>query len=587
MLMNKTAIFHRTYSEYSFATSPHRVVVRLRAARGDLDACVVCFGDRMDSHSPIIITRLPMKVRFSDSLFDYYEASFDPKVTRLCYYFELRKGPECLYYYNDGFFSQPHENRQLYYNFHYIHTEDMAWVPEWFKRAVVYQIYPDSFATSERTISCQARQVEKNGQIFESKFGGTIRGICENLPYLQRLGINCLYMTPIFGANSWHKYDSVDYFEIDPCFGSKEEFRKLVKDCHEMGIRIILDGVFNHSSNHFFAFLDLMANGEKSRYRDWFYAKDFPVRGGPNPNYECFAYVDFMPKLNLTNPETAKYILDVGTYWIREFDIDGWRLDVANEVYHDFWREYRKAIRGVKEDAVLIGEIWDDARSFLEGDQFDSAMNYNLTFAIIDAIAKEELTAREFSDRISYLLMRYQEPIQQAQMNLIDSHDIPRFLSQASGNRDKLKLAALFLMTHVGAPMIFYGDEQGLSGWQEIEYRRPMDWSLSDREMFLFYQRAIGLRQKFIDAILAGYQIWYADNEVLVYGCEKDGKGFLVSMNLSHAVQQRSIPLPVSVPASNGDLRDFFTGSVIPVEQGELLLELGSWSFIAAPYGEL
>lgn len=524
-----------------------------------------------------------MAVRFSDSLFDYYEAAFNPGVTRLCYYFELKKGSEKVFYYNDGFFEKPHVNRQLYYNFHYIRTEDMAHVPDWFKEAVVYQIYPDSYATSRSCISRQEKHVEVDGQVYESRNGGTLRGIRENLPYLQELGITCIYMTPIFAANSWHKYDSVDYFQIDPCFGTKEEFRELVDDCHEKGIRVILDGVFNHCGPGFFAFQDLLKNGENSRYRDWFYVKEFPIRGGLRPNYECFAYVDFMPKLNTGNPEVAKYLLDVGTYWVREFDIDGWRLDVANEIDHSFWREYRKAIRAVRDDVVLIGEIWDDCRSFLEGDQFDSVMNYNLTFAIIDAIAKKELTAKEFAERVSYLLMRYQEPIQQAQMNLIDSHDIPRFLSQADQNRDKLKMAAVFLLTHVGAPMVFYGDEQGLSGWHEIEYRRPMDWSLSDAEMFEFYQKTIRLRKQYMEAILTGYHIYHADAEILVYGCEKDSTGFLVAMNFSDDTQHRMIAVPENLHGIQNSPVDCFTGTPCPIQENNLILNMKPWSVIFIP----
>ena len=582
--MNRSAIYHRTYSEYSFATSPDRVVVRLRAAKADLDECWVCYGDRMDPNSPISITRKQMAVRFTDSLFDYYEAEFDPGVTRLCYYFELKKGAERLYYYNDGFFAAPHENRQLYYNFHYIRVEDMAHVPEWFRRAVVYQIYPDSFATSKGYISGQEKHIEIDGQVYSSQNGGTLRGIRENLPYLADLGVNCIYMTPVFAANCWHKYDSVDYFEIDPCFGTKEEFRELVNACHEKGIRVILDGVFNHCGPGFFAFQDLLKNGENSQYRNWFYVRDFPLKTEPRPNYECFAYVGFMPKLNTGNPEVAKYLLDVGTYWIREFDIDGWRLDVANEIDHDFWRAYRKAIREVKKDAVLIGEIWDDSRSFLEGDQFDSVMNYNLTFAIMDAIAKKELTAKEFAERVSYLLMRYREPIQQAQMNLIDSHDIPRFYSQAGESQDKLKLAAVFLLTHVGAPMIFYGDEQGLSGWHEIEYRRPMDWSLKDTNLFDFYRKAIQLRKQHMDAILTGYQILYADEAVLAYGCSHHADGFLVVMNLSDEQQRRTIPVPKKLQGALHDPVDYFTLERCSTEGDNLILDLRANSASVIPF---
>lgn len=581
--MNRSAVFHRTCSEYCFATSPERVVLRLRTEKADLDACWVCYGDRMDPSSPIVITRIPMSVKFSDSLFDYYETEFDPGVTRLCYYFELQKKNETLYYYNDTFHSEPHINRQLYYNFHYIRVEDMAHIPDWFRRAIVYQIYPDSFATSKGFISKCAHTCDMNGQTCESKNGGTLQGIRENLPYLQDLGITCIYMTPIFAAASWHKYDTIDYFQIDPCFGTKDEFRKLVNECHERNIRVVLDGVFNHCGAGFFAFQDLLCNGANSRYRDWFYVKDFPVKGGAKPNYECFAYVDFMPKLNTGNPEVAQYILDVGTYWIREFDIDGWRLDVANEIDHDFWRKYRKAIRKEKDDAVLIGEIWDDSRSFLEGDQFDSVMNYNLTFAIVDTIARQEMSAKEFAERVSYLLMRYREPMQQAQMNLIDSHDVPRFLSQAGRSREKLKLAALFLLTHVGAPMVFYGDEQGIPGWHEIEYRQPMIWSSKDTELYAFYKELIRLRKKYMDSILVGYRIYYADKQVLVYGCENAGAGFLVVMNLCNEPQERMVSIPKGLQAIKVTPKDYFTAKCFPVQHDELHLTLKPWSYVVFP----
>ena len=215
--MKKEAIFHRTYSEYSFAEAADLVVIRLRAAKADLESCTLCFGDRMEPKSPISITEAEMTLRFSDALFDYFEVEIDPGVTRLCYYFRLSSGGEALYYYSDCFHEQPEENRQLYYNFHYIRSEDMDSVPDWWRKAVVYQIFPDSFASSRRRISCESR-VEHlpDGQACASKLGGTLRGVTENLDYIASLGFNCIYLTPIFAANSPHKYDTIDYFEIDP-----------------------------------------------------------------------------------------------------------------------------------------------------------------------------------------------------------------------------------------------------------------------------------------------------------------------------------------------------------------------------------
>ena len=312
-------------------------------------------------------------------------------------------------------------------------------------------------------------------------------------------------------------------------------------------MRLVLDGVFNHSGPDFFAFRDLVENGEDSRYRDWYYPKSYPLDVSSLPNYECFAYVGSMPKLNTGNPETARYLIDVGLYWIREFDIDGWRLDVANEVNHDFWRVFRREVRALKPDAVLIGEIWDDARSFLEGEQFDSAMNYNLTFAIDDFFAYGKLNARDFVQRVQQLLIRYRRRIQQAQLNLIDSHDVPRFLTKCGGDERRLRLAALFLFTHPGVPMLFYGDERGLSGWHEAEYRQAMDWSGSECPLSDFIRGAISLRHEYADEIQYGWRELYSDESALVYKAELNGRGFVLAMNVSENART------LDLPRSNGE----------------------------------
>ncbi len=178
--------------------------------------------------------------------------------------------------------------------------------------------------------------------------------------------------------------------EIDPQFGDKETFKKLVDACHQRGIRVMLDAVFNHSGLYFGPFQDVLKNQEKSKYTDWFHLHEFPVKDVYPPNYDTFGYVESMPKLNTENPEVRSYFLDVASYWIEEFDIDGWRLDVANEVDHSFWKAFRKRVKSIKPDLYILGEIWHDALPWLEGDQFDAVMNYPLTLAGLDYIAKEK-----------------------------------------------------------------------------------------------------------------------------------------------------------------------------------------------------
>ena len=220
---------------------------------------------------------------------------------------------------------------------------------------------------------------------------------------------------------------------------------------------------------------------------------------------------------------------------------------MANEVNHDFWRVFRREVRALKPDAVLIGEIWDDARSFLEGEQFDSAMNYNLTFAIDDFFAYGKLNARDFVQRVQQLLIRYRRRIQQAQLNLIDSHDVPRFLTKCGGDERRLRLAALFLFTHPGVPMLFYGDERGLSGWHEAEYRQAMDWSGSECPLSDFIRGAISLRHEYADEIQYGWRELYSDESALVYKAELNGRGFVLAMNVSENART------LDLPRSNGE----------------------------------
>ena len=253
-----------------------------------------------------------------------------------------------------------------------------------------------------------------------------------------------------------------------------------MEDCHARGIRVLFDGVFNHCGPDFFAFRDVLAHGQKSEYLDWFYGMQAPVDYKDPPNYEAFAYVKEMPKLNTGNPKVEQYLIKVGVYWIQEIGIDGWRLDVANEINHDFWRHFRAAVRAVKKDALLIGEIWEDAQCWLLGDQFDSTMNYRFSYLCTDFFAKRTMCAREFDEQMTKMIYRYPQQVSEIQMNFLDSHDIPRFLSYCGGDRRKLRLACFYLIMGYGIPSVFYGDECYLDGKTETQYRQGMRWDTSD-----------------------------------------------------------------------------------------------------------
>ena len=221
----------------------------------------------------------------------------------------------------------------------------------------------------------------------ESK-GRRSPGVIDRFGHLVDLGVDVIYFTPIFEAPSNHKYDTVDYYWIDPHFGDEDTVRKLIELAHEHGIKVVFDAVFNHSGYGFFAFQDVLEHGEDSPYAHWFNIDSFPVQTEP-PNYETFAnQIATMPKLMTCHDDVKEYFLEVGRYWVREFGIDGWRLDVANEIDHHFWREFREAVKSENPDALIVGELWHEASEWVRGDQFDSVMNYSFQYACLDFLPR-------------------------------------------------------------------------------------------------------------------------------------------------------------------------------------------------------
>lgn len=570
------AVYHSTGSEYCHAIDESTVILRLRAKKGDIQNCTVFFGDRASPVQPLRMASLELHIVASDSLFDYFEAELSTSLTRICYYFVLYDGKTSVFYYGNQFHDHLDHDRNQYFQLPFIRKEDIADVPGWAKEAVIYQIFPDSFASARAAISGKGTELPDGDGIFcRSRLGGKLRGVMENIPYLQELGVSCIYMTPIFAAGSYHKYDTIDYYSVDPCFGDLGTLKELVSSCHEAGIRVLLDGVFNHSGRDFFAFRDVLEKGRGSPYKDWFFIREFPANPGDTPDYAYFAYDKSMPKLNTGNREVVEYFKNVGTYWIREADIDGWRLDVANEVNHDFWREFRRAVREVKPDAFLLGEIWHDAGEWLQGDQFDSVMNYRFTHACTDFFAKRTINVRQFDERINYLLMRYKKNVRYVQMNLLDSHDIPRFLTAAGGDIRKQKAAALFMMLYVGAPSVYYGDEKGFSGSTDLECRRPMLWEDTEysADVLSYYKKLISIRREHMDILLGEYATRQADiqKNTYVFSREAKGKKLFVAINNSES----PVNIEVDIGENNGGgVEELLSGDIYTPAASKVGLEL-------------
>lgn len=535
--MNKSAVLHIPMSQYAFAWSEKCFIIRLRAGKGDLDCCTLFYGDRACVSSPVRFTAIGMKKRYEDELYDFYEVMLTDCPRRLCYYFLLEKGNEKTFYYADSFHQRMPdmimedgfviEGRSEYYQYPYILRSELVKLPEWYMDAVVYNIFPDSFADEKESLEERGQTLTSaDGMVSRSRLGGTIRGITKNLDYICGLGFNCLYLNPVFCAGEYHKYDIVDYYHIDPCMGTDEDFLELTEAVHERGMHIIIDGVFNHCSWYFPQFEDVVRNGCDSAYKDWFYELSFPVvrpdTEQEEPEYACFAYERKMPKLNTANPEVQEYFAGVGRYWIEKFHVDGWRLDVANEVDKNFWRKFRSAVRAANPEAVLIGEVWENAEVWLKGDMLDSAMNYDFRKHCRDFFALQQTTAEGFGWNMTDMFLRYPVQVSCGQLNLLDSHDVARFYSLCGEDYDRWQAAFLYLCMAPGVPSVFYGDEKRIAGVREEEYRRGMPWAEPCAAETEFVKKVIEIRREWIGAY-DDYRILLADKETNLLVFERAG----------------------------------------------------------------
>lgn len=558
--MKLDAVLHIPMSSYCHAVDEAHIVYRLRCARGDLQRVTLFYGDTACRVTPIVFTPVPMEIVAKDRYHDYWQATVDSLYNRVYYYFRLDDGRETVLYYGDLFTDRLVDDRSQYFKLPYNHRADIPQVPQWVYDAVVYNIFPDSFATSRRSICQQSTQTQYHGQTVRGRLGGTLRGVAENVNYLKQLGVNCVYFNPIFAAGEYHKYDLLDYYHVDPCFGGDDAFRQMVDTLHREGIRVIVDGVFNHCGWYFFAFDDVVKHQEKSKYRDWFYRLEFPVERPKTPemypSYACFAYERMMPKLNTANPEVRDYFCAVGRYWVERFGIDGWRLDVASEVNDDFWRSFRKAVKDANPQALLIGEVWESAGHWLEGDMFDSTMNYDFRKHCALFFAEGSIDAAEFSGRTANMLMRYRTQMVPAQLNLLDSHDVSRFLSLCGGDTARYRLAVLFMMTFPGMPTVFYGDELGMQGVAEEEYRGPMPWSGGDQALADFFRRAIAMRKELSPLRRGDFRILSAREGSRVLLFRRQWKGESVTVGINAGDENAALPdVPGSLYWSLG-LRD-------------------------------
>ncbi|WP_216378900.1 glycoside hydrolase family 13 protein [Arcanobacterium phocae] len=349
--------------------------------------------------------------------------------------------------------------------------------PEWVLDEVFYQIFPDRFARSDREDGNTDLMAWGRAPSVEGFFGGDLTGIEQHLDYLDDLGITSLYLTPIFTATTNHRYDTVDYFSIDSRLGDKHSFDSLVQSLHKCGKHIILDAVFNHCSNESYQFQDVVEHQGSSPFVNWFYVNDFPVVSTPEPNYLTFEGVANLPKLNSYNPEVRDYLCKVGQYWIQQ-GIDGWRLDVPYLVENDsFWEIFREKIKGMNSDAYIVAEVWEEARDWAGKGKSDGAMNYRWRDATLEWVTDWRVTGKDYALRLKKIEEEIGVENKAFMLNLLGSHDTERLITHVGGDYDVAKLCFGLLMTAEGIPMIYYGDEIGIPGFNDPGCRACMPWN--------------------------------------------------------------------------------------------------------------
>ena len=513
--MNKHAIFHQAKSHLSYAYDQNNLHLLLQTDKVDDFSVSIIYGDPfewrdIDGHFSWVHDIHKMEKRYTDDLFTYYFINIQPQHKRVKYAFLITSDNQTYLYgtqgikeINDGVLFKTYDLSH-YFNFPYLNHEDVMDTPSWSKTMVWYQIFPDRFYTNHEKVDWSIENVTNDLQM-----GGNLTGIASKIPYLKELGVQGIYFTPIFYASSMHKYDTIDYHLIDPQFGTNDDFKLLVDTCHQHGIKIMLDGVFNHCVFLHPMFQDVVKNGTHSKYKDCFFIHEFPVvdfelneQGKPKRyqnrknRYETFGFTPMMPKWNTSHPLVEDYLLDVVTYWIKHYDIDGWRLDVSNEVSHDFLRKIRASSRALKKDVFILGENWDSSLPWLLGDQMDAVMNYDLSVPLWKFL-EHQTDIHTFKHDMNRYLARTPKHVINAMFNLVCSHDTIRIKKRLNDDPRRMKIAYLLMFIQAGSPNIYYGDEVGMTGFHDPDNRRPMIWDpkKQDHEMFSFMKTLIQLKK--------------------------------------------------------------------------------------------
>ncbi|MBW6472433.1 MAG: glycoside hydrolase family 13 protein [Anaerolineaceae bacterium] len=610
--MNLAAVYHEAKSKYAYMFDRKTSHLRMRTARGDVPSVTLVGGDPFrwiqskddPTHWEWDKTAAffePMQVEYQTTLHDYWFVAIQPQWKRLRYAFILQKEDQKVLYGSRSFYDlreQPEAQYETsyFFNFPYLNHEDLFHPPGWVKNTIWYQIFPERYADGDTGNNPENSLPWGSEEDTIYKFyGGDLQGVIDHLDELVELGINGIYFTPIFESPSSHKYDTTNYYKIDPAFGTNELFGELMEKAHQRGIRVMLDAVFNHCGWFHPFWQDVVKHGRESKYYDCFFIErepviNFEVEEGKIPkvsfderghlNYATFAFTPLMPKWNTDHPLVKEHLFGAIRYWTETYRVDGWRLDVSNEVPHAFWREFRQMLKHINPEIYILGENWDNSYPWLMGDQFDGVMNYELTYPIWFLLGepdrvKQKYDVVEYQEAINQLLANYPKHNLPVMYNLIDSHDTPRIMSICGDNVDKVKLAYLLQFTFAGAPSVYYGSEVGLAG-PEGHNRRCMPWEASqqDKDIRSFVKNLIRLRKRYsvFGEVNLKWLLVDSENQAFIFQKNEDHQRLIVVVN----TKADAVTLKIPDELKNKKYKDLFADREIALNEE---LQLNKFEF--------
>lgn len=461
----------------------------------------------------------------------YYTAVIPCELHRLKYYFKIYDGMDCIQYSESGFTRDYAHNDLAMFFIPYLTRSNIFTPPQWINNIVWYQILP-------------------------IRFNENLRGVIEKLDYLQKLGINGLYLNPVYYAHSYHKYDVIDYTVIDPELGTEEDFKELCAKAHARNMYVMLDISFTHCSDKNPMFQDVITKKEKSQYAQMFKVS-FDAEG--EMEYECFGMIRSMPKFETESFKTITFFANkVVKKWM-DLGVDAWRLDVANEISDQMLSEIKHLIRDTKKESYVVGEIWHNATEWISDDGLDGVTNYAISRAILAFICDPHHDIYQYRSAVDDIIHSYTLKQLKASMPLLDSHDTPRLRTICQNDKDKIKAALLLLLTFYGTPSIYYGTERFMEGGGDPDNRRPTNWedeSEDCRDMFEMCRQFIDLRKKHPALANDGSFRWIDHNELLIIQRKTDLEEIFIVINSKEYYLRTVLPM-------DGVFRNLIDGNLI------------------------